>query len=68
MHFSKFSEAIELPRGDRLSAIQEYASRFAEALTAQIIQAPLQWFNFYLFWSGNRKSESAASGLQGGSQ
>lgn len=51
LHFSKFADAIELPRADRIGAIRGYASLFAKALEARIAEAPLQWFNFYPFWT-----------------
>jgi predicted LPLAT superfamily acyltransferase len=51
VHFSKFAEAIELPRGDRIGAIRRYASEFAKSLETQIAATPLQWFNFYSFWA-----------------
>jgi predicted LPLAT superfamily acyltransferase len=51
VHFSKFADAVELPRADRIGAIRRYASLFAKALEARIAETPLQWFNFYPFWA-----------------
>jgi predicted LPLAT superfamily acyltransferase len=51
LHFSKFANLIELPRADRIGAIRGYASLFAKALEARIAETPLQWFNFYPFWT-----------------
>jgi predicted LPLAT superfamily acyltransferase len=54
VHFSKFADRIELPRGDRMGAITRYAALFAKALEARVAEAPFQWFNFYSFWSAPR--------------
>jgi predicted LPLAT superfamily acyltransferase len=54
VHFSKFADRIELPRGDRMGAIARYAALFAKALEARVAEAPFQWFNFYSFWSASR--------------
>jgi len=54
VHFSKFADRIELPRGDRMGAIARYAALFAKALEARVAEAPFQWFNFYSFWSAPR--------------
>ncbi|MGD0143619.1 MAG: glycosyltransferase [Rhizomicrobium sp.] len=51
VHFSKFTDAIELPRADRIGAIRRYASLYAKSLEARIAETPLQWFNFYPFWT-----------------
>lgn len=53
VHFSKFAEAIELPRGDRIGAIGRFASQFAKSLETRIAATPLQWFNFYPFWASS---------------
>ncbi|KAF0813784.1 hypothetical protein IGB42_01463 [Andreprevotia sp. IGB-42] len=42
---------VILPRGDRRTAIQALASDFASLLETECRAAPLQWFNFYSFWS-----------------
>jgi predicted LPLAT superfamily acyltransferase len=54
VHFSKFADRIELPRGDRIGAVRHYAGAFARALEARVIETPLQWFNFYPFWASAR--------------
>jgi predicted LPLAT superfamily acyltransferase len=51
VHFSKFAEAIDLPRGDRIGAMRRYAFQFAKSLETRIAATPLQWFNFYSFWA-----------------
>jgi predicted LPLAT superfamily acyltransferase len=60
VHFSKFADAIELPRGDRVGAIRRYATRFAAALEKQVTETPLQWFNFYRFWNPVREGGEGA--------
>lgn len=62
VHFTKFADAIDLPRGDRLGAIRHYAGLYAKALEARVADAPLQWFNFYSFWrtSGDLSRQPSA--------
>ena len=49
----EFAERIAPERSRRHAAYEEYAQKFATALEAQVIRAPLQWFNFYGFWGSN---------------
>lgn len=49
----KFAESIAPERSRRYAAYEEYAQQFATALEAQVVRAPLQWFNFYDFWGSN---------------
>lgn len=58
VHFSKFADPIELPRGDRSGAIRSYAAAFAKALEARVSDTPLQWFNFYSFWNRAEQQQS----------
>ena len=48
--FEQFAERVVLPRGSRDAALAEQAQRFAHWLEQQIIQSPLDWFNFFPFW------------------
>jgi predicted LPLAT superfamily acyltransferase len=64
VHFSKFADRIELPRGNREGAIRNYAMRFAKALEARVAETPMQWFNFYSFWSAQRDPHPSASATQ----
>jgi predicted LPLAT superfamily acyltransferase len=64
VHFSKFADRIELPRGNREGAIRDYATHFAKALEARVAETPLQWFNFYSFWSAQRDPHPGASATQ----
>lgn len=42
---------LELPRQGRDAALQELAQRYARRLEHYCRRAPLNWFNFYDFWS-----------------
>jgi predicted LPLAT superfamily acyltransferase len=46
-----FDNEIELPRNNRQLAFDTNAQKFATALERQVARAPLQWFNFFDFWS-----------------
>jgi len=46
-----FEDSIRLPGKNKQPAYEAAASKFARALEKQVIQAPLQWFNFYDFWN-----------------
>ncbi|MNV73668.1 lipid A biosynthesis lauroyl acyltransferase [compost metagenome] len=48
--FEHFSDRIVLPRGSRDAALAEQAQHFACWLERQLIQSPLDWFNFFPFW------------------
>ena len=48
-----FADRIAPARGARQGAYEAYAQQFATALEAQVVRAPLQWFNFYDFWGSN---------------
>lgn len=52
--FELFSQRIELPRADRQSHLETLAQNYATALERQVVQSPLQWFNFYDFWDDHR--------------
>src|SRR5580698_9456849 len=60
VHFSKFADPVVLPRRDRDAAIRSYAAAFAKALEACVADTPLQWFNFYSFWSERDEQQQAA--------
>lgn len=46
----RIAEKLELPRGRRAEAVQEYAQDWAGRLERHLLQAPYQWFNFFEFW------------------
>jgi predicted LPLAT superfamily acyltransferase len=51
LHFELFHEAIRLPRQGRDQALARVAAEYARRLEHFCRRAPLQWFNFYDFWS-----------------
>jgi predicted LPLAT superfamily acyltransferase len=64
VYFSKFAEIIELPRHDRQGAIRRYASRFAAELETRVTETPLQWFNFYPFWTPVHEARADESAIK----
>jgi len=46
-----FADKVELPRGNRMEAIQAYAQQYADILAGFCKEAPDNWFNFYDFWA-----------------
>jgi predicted LPLAT superfamily acyltransferase len=51
MGLELFADRIELPRKSRNNDIENHVRNYASALEAQVTKAPLQWFNFFDFWS-----------------
>jgi predicted LPLAT superfamily acyltransferase len=51
IHFELFHEVIKLPRIGRDQALARVAGEYARRLEHFCRRAPLQWFNFYDFWS-----------------
>ncbi len=51
IYVERFADRIAWHRQDRDRVIAEQASRFARRLEHYLALAPLQWFNFYPFWS-----------------
>lgn len=45
-----FADKVELPRGDT-QALHTYVQRYAAELERQAAKAPMQWFNFYPYWT-----------------
>lgn len=60
-----FAQQVILPRGDADEQLRRYAQQYATALERQCAQAPLQWFNFYPYWSSGTTAShpSPESGL-----
>ncbi len=46
-----FGERLTLPRKGREATLDAWASRFSARLEHHALGAPLQWFNFFPFWS-----------------
>ncbi len=51
LHFEHFADSLTLPRATREIALQNAAARFAQRLEHYCRMTPLQWFNFYPFWT-----------------
>ena len=51
IYFEQFAERIEWARRERDTVIAGLAQRYAGRLEHFISLAPLQWFNFYPFWT-----------------
>lgn len=55
-----FAERVTLPRKESTAALQAYAQQYAAALEQQCARAPLQWFNFYPYWSDRSVAQMPA--------
>ncbi|QZN95901.1 glycosyltransferase family 2 protein [Symbiopectobacterium purcellii] len=51
VHCEPFADPIVLPRATRQTALQEIVDRYAERLGHYALKSPLDWFNFFDFWS-----------------
>jgi predicted LPLAT superfamily acyltransferase len=56
VHFEKLADSVSLPRSDREGALRELAARYAQRLEHYCLQAPLQWYNFFDFWTDPQTS------------
>ena len=61
IHFEMFRQSIHLPRRGREEALTAFVADYAKRLEYFCRRAPLQWFNFYDFWSMPRAGEVDAS-------
>lgn len=51
IHAEPFADPILLPRATRQQALQETVDRYAQRLQHYALLAPLDWFNFFDFWT-----------------
>ena len=51
VHVHKIADVVNLPRKDRLHAMQQVTGRYVTLLEQHCLRAPYQWFNFYHFWN-----------------
>ena len=58
-----FAERILLDREHRERDLQLWLERYVRRLEAQCLSTPLQWFNFYDFWSTDGARQRAAAEL-----
>jgi predicted LPLAT superfamily acyltransferase len=56
IHIEQFATRIEASRKQRTAIIQQAQQRYADRLAAHAYLAPLQWFNFYPFWTSSKAS------------
>ncbi|NOH78741.1 glycosyltransferase family 2 protein [Vibrio sp. RE86] len=60
VYFEPFSDKIVLPRKERQQALNDVVQRYATRLEHYTLQAPLQWYNFFNFWTlSNQKDDDA---------
>ena len=53
LHLEVLAEHVKLDRNDRAAALARYSQAYASMLETYARTAPLNWFNFYDFWSGS---------------
>ncbi len=51
VYFEHFSDQIVLPRKSRQEALDNVVQQYAQRLEHHTLQAPLQWYNFFNFWT-----------------
>ena len=65
LYFESFADKIAWSRLERDTVIRDWAGRFAERLEHYMQLEPLQWFNFYKFWSATAAGSAVAAGRGG---
>jgi len=51
IHCEPFADPLLLPRAQRQQALQQAVDHYAERLAHYALLAPLDWFNFFDFWT-----------------
>ncbi|WP_434762571.1 glycosyltransferase family 2 protein [Vibrio fortis] len=51
VYFEHFSDKIVLPRKTREQTLQQVVQQYADRLQHYTLKAPLQWYNFFNFWT-----------------
>jgi predicted LPLAT superfamily acyltransferase len=51
LHFELLASEVRLDRKDRAGSLAGYVRAYAAMLEAHVRSAPMNWFNFYDFWS-----------------
>ncbi|MBJ9985574.1 acyltransferase [Acinetobacter sp. S40] len=51
VHIHKITDIIDLPRKNRIHAMQTVTRKYVTLLEQHCLRAPYQWFNFYHFWT-----------------
>lgn len=60
VYFEPFREQIILPRKERKQALQQVVQDYAQRLQHYTLQAPLQWYNFFNFWTLSNQQDDDA--------
>lgn len=60
--FEAFADQVQIGRKNKDAALQVYIQSYAQSLEAQLVHAPLQWFNFFDFWGDERAATDTQSG------
>ena len=53
LHFELLADEVRLDRKDRAAALARYVRTYAAMLEGHVRSAPMNWFNFYDFWSAS---------------
>lgn len=60
VYFEHFSDKIVLPRKERQQALEAVVQTYANRLEHYTLQAPLQWYNFFNFWTLSNQQDDDA--------
>ena len=61
VYFEHFSDKIELPRKTREQSLQQVVQKYANRLEHYTLKAPLQWYNFFYFWTLSKHHDEKES-------
>ncbi|MEZ8206305.1 glycosyltransferase family 2 protein [Vibrio splendidus] len=61
IYFEHFSDKIELPRKTREQSLQQVVQKYANRLEHYTLKAPLQWYNFFNFWTLSKHHDEKES-------
>ncbi|MCF7503776.1 glycosyltransferase family 2 protein [Vibrio sp. L3-7] len=61
VYFEHFSDKIELPRKTREQSLQQVVQKYANRLQHYTLKAPLQWYNFFNFWTLSKHHDEKES-------
>jgi predicted LPLAT superfamily acyltransferase len=51
LHFEFLADEVRLDRHERAAALTRYSQTYASMLETYARSAPMNWFNFFDFWS-----------------
>lgn len=61
VYFEHFSDKIELPRKTREQSLKQVVQQYADRLQHYTLRAPLQWYNFFNFWTLSKHHDEKES-------